>query len=545
MPHELVGSSGNRRGDIMRQGWRWVSILCGVAVCALPAGAATADTGSYAIELESYTFDPLGSGEPPLPADLRADDEGGLALIQLAGPVEENWLRTLEGIGAELHEYIPNFAFLASLDAGRRAAAAELAFVRWIGSYHPAYKISSRIGTLELIDPERLADSDLTLIVQVVGDPEAAADEVAAIGLDAEEIVPGVRNPRLVVKAPPDAVDQLAQLPHVWWIEEKPDFIVMNNTTRWVVQSNASLQTPVWDQGIHGEGEIVTMMDTGLDYNSCWFRETGNAPPGPTHRKVIDYQTWGGQAYDGCGTGHGTHVAGTCVGDQSYINGGNFNYNGMAYAAKITVQDVGNDDFFSCLLGLLAVPSSLSGAFTDSYNLGARVHTNSWGSTSNSYDSYAREVDAFMWANQDFLIVFAAGNSGPGSGTVGSPGTAKDCITVGATRQAPQQDVIAGYSSRGPTGDNRYKPTVTAPGGESPNYIFSADNHSGSPPSPTCNVVGNPFQGTSMATPAVSGCAMLVRQYYREGWYPSGSPVSGDGFVPSAALVKATAVNAA
>jgi hypothetical protein len=288
------------------------------------------------------------------------------------------------------------------------------------------------------------------------------------------------------------------------------------------------------------------MMDSGLDYNSCWFRDAGNAPPNANHRKVISYKTWGGgNVYDGCGTGHGTHVAGTCVGDQSFINPGNFSYNGTAYGAKIAVQDVGADGFFDCLLGLISVPGSLSAALDDAYAIGARVHTNSWGSTSNSYDTFARDVDNSMWSHKDFLVSIAMGNSGPGSGTIGSPATAKNCMSVGSTRQAPQQDIVAGYSSRGPTTDGRRKPTVMAPGGESPTYIFSANNHSGNPPSPTCAAQGSPFQGTSMATPAVSGSALLVRQYYREGWYPAGTADPGEGFIPSGSLVKATLANSA
>jgi hypothetical protein len=497
--------------------------------------------------LEGYSFEPLASGEPDLPAELRAEEEAGsqLAILQFRGPIQQQWRDQIEALGVMTHEYIPDFAYLVTLDGAQRELLADLSFVRWIGTYHPAYKISTQIGKTELVDPGRIDDPQKTLILLLSGDAASARDRVEELGFEVVEAVQGW-SPRLFVKAPPEAIPDLARLPQVWWIEEKPDFILLNNTTRWVIQSNTSPQTPIWDQGLHGEDEIVAMMDSGLDYNSCWFRDTGNAPPNANHRKVINYKTWGGgNAYDGCSTGHGTHVAGTCVGDQSFINPGNFNYNGMAYAAKIAVQDVGGDGFFECLLGLISPPGSLTAAFNDAYNLGARVHTNSWGSTSSSYDSYARDVDNFMWGHPDFLACYAMGNSGPGGGTIGSPATAKDCMSVGSTRQAPQQNTVASYSSRGPTSDGRRKPTVMAPGGESPTYIFSANNHNGNPPSPTCQSQGSPFQGTSMATPAVAGAAMLARQYYREGWYPSGGPVPADGFVPSAALIKATLVNTA
>ena len=46
-----------------------------------------------------------------------------------------------------------------------------------------------------------------------------------------------------------------------------------------------------------------------------------------------------------------------------------------------------------------------------------------------------------------------------------------------------------------------------------------------------------------MACPAVTGCAALVRQYYEEGFYPTGSASPADALVPTGALVKATLLN--
>lgn len=47
-----------------------------------------------------------------------------------------------------------------------------------------------------------------------------------------------------------------------------------------------------------------------------------------------------------------------------------------------------------------------------------------------------------------------------------------------------------------------------------------------------------------MATPVVAGAAILVRQYFQDGWYPNGSPVAQHGFNPSAPLVKAVMLGA-
>src|SRR6185503_2109840 len=79
------------------------------------------------------------------------------------------------------------------------------------------------------------------------------------------------------------------------------------------------------------------------------------------------------------------------------------------------------------------------------YNDGARISTNSWGAAvggaygtdSQAYDALVRDAQpagsSFPAAgNQEMVIVFSAGNSGAGQNTIGSPGTGKNVLTVGA-----------------------------------------------------------------------------------------------------------------
>ncbi len=498
---------------------------------------------SAVVDLNQYRFDPV-VGEPALPPALQSIQTDGpaLYLVQFSGPVEESWKAEVTGLGARFYGYVPDYTFIVRMDRAASQAARSLPHVRWVGLYHTAYRISPEIGHMTFRDPLRTQDPQRTLDVIVADNLFSTADAARSLGTVLETI-DATSQPGLVVRIDPSRIPTLAGLPEVLWVEEKPETFLLNNTTRWVVQSNETDVLPIWNHGILGEGQILCEMDAGLDYNSCWFRDTGYPPPGPTHRKVIDYKEWGGAGYDGCTIGHGTHVAGTAVGDQSYINAGIIDYNGMAYKAKIMVQDVGVDDAASCSNNSVNVPSNLVPAFTDAYSLGARVHTNSWGSSSHTYNSMCANVDSFMWSHPDFLILFANGNDGPSGSTVGAPATAKDCVSVGADEQAPNQNLVASYSSRGPAADGRYKPTVMAPGG--PTYIVSVNNHPGNPPSPTCATQGYPFEGTSMATPAVAGCALLVRDYFAKGFYPTGVAGAGNPVHPSAALVKAMLVNGA
>lgn len=81
-------------------------------------------------------------------------------------------------------------------------------------------------------------------------------------------------------------------------------------------------------------------------------------------------------------------------------------------------------------------------------------------SNCNEYTTHAMEIDKFMHEKQDFLVVTAAGDTGDQErqGTVASPATCKNCLTVGATntwseryRQAaayrdPMEDVCSDCS---------------------------------------------------------------------------------------------------
>lgn len=219
----------------------------------------------------------------------------------------------------------------------------------------------------------------------------------------------------------------------------------------------------------------------------------------------------------------------------------------MNIDAKIAFFDIGKQNHS----GLLTPPDLNTGLFQIMYQANARIFTNSWGTSSNKYDVDAVSVDTFMWENPDCLVLFSAGNSGAGGGnTINSPGTAKNVATVGATLndhdswlayegetdEAYGIDAIAGFSSQGPTKDNRLKPDVLAPGFWTTSALGAFNSSED-----FCSVIA--LRGTSMACPTAAGFALKIRRYFLDGFYPGGVRNETAGFIPSGALLKGMLVH--
>jgi hypothetical protein len=548
------------RGNTMRNVGQFACALLLVLVACGPI----ADPGSdqdrrHVIALGSQVIDTRLADASP----AQSGDDGH-ALVKFSGPVTREQLQALSQ-AAHIYTYLPHDAFLVR---PLRGAASGLAPAKlgaaWTGAYRPEYKIARNVSDLATLAPEEThtvmatvyPDADLSRVVAAAG----ALAGTVVVGFDRGAQFSRVRL-RIEGAAMPDATSALAAQPDVFWVDVEGRRELLNDTTVWVGQSglDGGQTTPIFDHGIHGEGQVVGYIDTGIDADSCYFRDaTLGLPPmnvcGGTavdtaQRKVIgvdflaESECAGGIAGNEWDTqNHGSHVAGTIAGDNLANPITHDPGDGMAPGAKLVVQDAGflTDDCGD-LPGIGCPVVDLKPFFEQAYLQGARIHTNSWGDNENAfvqnnYTAACQDVDEFMFTHPDFLILFAAGNSGPRAASVGSPSVAKNGISVGATLRGTLADSMAGFSSCGPAADGRFKPDLTMPGSR----IISArnDRNIGSN---NCNTIQ--MSGTSMASPGAAGMAALVRQYYTDGNFPTGSPVAADGFTPSAALIKATLLN--
>lgn len=454
-----------------------------------------------------------------LPASLRGAplEARGWAIVQFAPEVDARArLEILAAHGATPGGFIPRNALLAHLQPGVAAALEAQPGVLWIGRFHPAFKLAPALG----LTPELTTSVDPTAAAWTLDlrpAPGFALDDVVAAAQAAGAQVVDAA-PHLVRATVDDAsaLVALAQRDEVLYIEDAPEAKLFNDQSRGICQSGSPGNDSVHVKGIRGTNQTVAIMDSGIDTRHCCFDGAG---------KIIDNRAWGGGVLGAlCNGDHGTHVSGTVGCD----NAGN--HDGLAPLAKLILQDIQKGDTFACSFGSVSPPSTLSPAWSDARSRGARVHTNSWGGGGNSYGSSTREIDEFMWNNQDFLILFAAGNSGSGSRTLGSYSNAKNSVTVGGVVNGSGLEDMYGGSSRGPAGDGRMLPDLTAPA----QGVSSALNNK---TSASCG--WTTYTGTSMATPAVAGSAALVREYFERGFYPTGAAAATNAFQPSAALVKA------
>ncbi len=574
------------------------------------------------IRFGKIEFAPAWGGKPMIPPGLAISgyQQGvrGYYILQFPGPIREAWKKQVIETGAEILDYIPDFAFKVRMTPEEALKVKELESVTWVGLYQPAYKLSP--------DLKRNGTHMYTVRIERSADVEAAKVAIAKSGAKV------VRHKGNILKVTADStqLEAIARVLDVAWIQ---NFMMWEKHNEYAAGEILGSSTANAN-GYDGSDQIIGIADTGLGGGT---KDTAHLDLPQSRIKAI--RVWTRAHFPQCidffcycveeilsngaedrDSGHGTHTTLSALGDGGPSEEGR----GTAPGAQLIFQAV--EDFVHYYPGpgyegsidtefcewlydvksgyyLSGIPSNIAELFQQAYNEGARIHSNSWGSNAmGAYTVDSRNADKFIWdlQDKDMTITYSAGNRGidaNGDGvidsdSIGSPATAKNVITVGASENerdnylcddtlemgrcdgdnqplftygqawpgdfpatpingdptAGNKEQMAAFSGRGPTNDGRIKPDLVAPGtfvlsgysdlyqegyDPSPNPQNSAWQYDGwsEPYSQYYKYMG----GTSMSSPLVAGAAAVVRDFYQE----------TDGHSASAALVKATLINSA
>jgi subtilisin family serine protease len=245
--------------------------------------------------------------------------------------------------------------------------------------------------------------------------------------------------------------------------------------------------TAAWDLGLDGTGVTVAVLDTGIDPEHPDFKE-----------RIVGTADFSGKGDATDGHGHGTHVAGTVLGDGAASDG---RFTGVAPGADLLVAKVLGDDGSGLTSQVIAGMEWAVANGADVVNLSLSAG----GGPTDGSDPASRALDALS-ESSGALFVVAAGNAGAPL-TVRAPGAATHALTVGAV---DHDDVLAGFSSAGPRGgDAAIKPNLVAPG-----VAIAAARATGTDGQEPIDPWYTRVSGTSMAAPHVAGAATILAQQH-------------------------------
>ena len=515
-----------------------------------------------------------------------------LHLVQFAGPVQPPWRKALLDARIQIVDYIPHNAYLIYGDAAALARIQSFsarAFVQWDGPYLDSYKRH----------PAARAAGTNRFAVQLVAD--------AAVNGETLALLSPVERPRRVLdfinvmaRLTEADLDRVAARPDVVSIhlchpaqkqDERQDQIVAGNISGTGPMGPGYL---AWLAGkgftqtqFDASGFVVDLTDSGIDDGTTSPNHFGLYSGGNTNAasRVAYARLEGtpnsGSTLKGC-DGHGTlnaHIAGGYDNGTAFpfADAAGYNYGvGVCPFVQLGSSVVFDPDYWTS--------PNFTQLESDAYESGARINNNSWGygNSDGDYGIASQEFDALVRdaqpdgstspapGNQEMVIVFAAGDSGPGGETILEPGTAKNVITVGGAdnvqpfggydecglgdADAENANVIPYFSSRGPCADGRLKPDLVAPcthvsGGvvqaADPGALGTADacynadsicagiyNDNFYPPNQQFYTASD---GTSQSAPAIAGGCALARQYFVNHFYLPPSPAMTKAFLMNSA----------
>jgi hypothetical protein len=501
------------------------------------------------VDLPNGNFEPVYDQPAETVAPNRAAAGGkSYYIVQFGGIVKDEWLDSLRAVGVEILQYVPHQAFFVYADGAAMAKVANHSRVRWVGQFVAEHKRSPELASFM----SSLKGETAMFDVAVFARADLAETSGKIAGAIRGRVLTEMKLPNnffnvVRVEANVGDMAEIAKIADVVRIDpyEKPQAederaaqIVAGNYSAPTVLSPAGYN-PLTQFGVDGTGVTVAVADDGISIpgNGGFYITSTNTIDGPLRG-----------ATSGASGGHGHLNASIIAGNTPFspLDPTGYIY-GIGIAPKANIINIPFLKSGNTTTDAQSVDDTLNTLGPNGVR--GTISNNSWGNglNNNSYDSYAAMYDGFIQdaslaATFDpICMVFSAGNSGPGTGTLTRPKAAKNLIAVGnsenirteiGTSNADNMDDLRSTSSRGPTLDGRIKPDVVAPG------TVITGSRAGDGTSVTGQVDANVSYsiGTSHAAPQVAGAAALFTQFWKN---------NNAGVNPSPALIKAAIINTA
>lgn len=453
---------------------------------------------AYDLRLRYAGFDPL-VGEPAVPANLAAGSENRLYLVQFVTQPLDEYRDALQAAGATVRKFIANHAHIVEMDAATRDAVAAMPFVRWLGTYHPAYRVDEE--TLQWLggvgaDVEALRFNIMVFEKGLV-QKRVVAERIKALGGTLHMMTPnGFRLEATLTAA---QLLDIVQMNEVQFVDRWGPPSVDMDLAREIGGANYIEGL----EGFSGEGVRAEIFDTNVSTTHPDFQAT------PT----LFHGSHSGDAT------HGTSTYGILFGDGT----------NDPEARGLIPDGQGIFADFELMTDRYAHTAEL---LADPYF--AILQSNSWGDTwTSQYTTISAEMDTIIF---DMDIVITNSMSNLGNTQVRPQAWAKNIVSVGGVNHENTldrgDDNWSNSASIGPAADGRVKPDLI----HFYDSIFTTISPNGY----------TQFCCTSGATPIVGGHLALFIQMWSEGVFgnePTGSTVFENR--PHCTLPKAMLVNTA
>ena len=438
---------------------------------------AVARKASYILELRYGSYDPLAPTAPAAPAHLAAQAGSKIHIVQFVTPPIEEYRQAVRAAGGTIYDYLPNYAYLVRLDQEARQVVEELPFVRWVGPYHPRYRVDENVYDTQLAAGSSNQDQPEIYTIQVFERglqlKQIVAESIRQMGGTIELLIPD--GFLLRASLTPTQLTALLNMDEVAFIDPWAPPSVDMNIARQIGNADYLETLGYTGQGVRAEVNDSNIRGTHVDFQD---------PPATYHG------THGGDSSHGTSTYGIVHGTGT----------GNATGTGMLADAEAKI---------------FADYNYLNNEYTHNAELvdpdgpyRAVFVSRSWGGGRTlSYNSTSREMDDVLFIND---IIICQSQSNAGDRMSRPQAWAKNIIAVGGVYHyntlTKDDDRWNHGASIGPAADGRVKPDLT----HFYDYIYCPSNSND-------NAYTSYFGGTSGATPITAGYFGLLYQMWHEG----------------------------